>query len=146
MNYAIVKKMFVDKFLGWKLPQDFRPDAGISFTPRYNVGTPYERDHEPTGTNLFTADQAEAMFDACMPQNILDEECICRGNWRAIVAEVEPLIGETFIDERGDEYTFFGVVHGEDDYYYGMWDRVNRTLCLASCVGNFHTMGYTQKK
>lgn len=61
-----IKKM-VDRFLGWRLPEPFRPDAGISFTPEYNVeymakqGKPPMR-HVPIGTNLFGADQARAMI------------------------------------------------------------------------------------
>lgn len=54
-------KHMVTRFLGWRLPADFSPDAGISFTPDYNVGTPYPMKHEPVGTNLFDAGQAEAM-------------------------------------------------------------------------------------
>jgi hypothetical protein len=53
----------VDRFLGWKLPEDFNPDGGISFKREYNKGTPYPAIHEPTGTNLFTATQAKAMFE-----------------------------------------------------------------------------------
>lgn len=59
-------KHMVDRFLAWKLPENFNPDAGISFTPEYNVewnakqGKPPQR-HEPSGTNLFDAVQAEAM-------------------------------------------------------------------------------------
>lgn len=58
----------VTRFLGWKLPEDFHPDAGISFQPYFNVewnakhGKPPQR-HEPIGTNLFTADQAKAMLE-----------------------------------------------------------------------------------
>ena len=68
-------KIMVDKFLCWKLPEHFRPDAGISFTPEYNVeymaaqGKPPCR-HEPVGTNLFSADQAEQMFDDCFPDTV----------------------------------------------------------------------------
>lgn len=60
-------KHMADRFLGWKLPKDFGPDAGISFTPEYNVeymaslGKPPCR-HEPVGTNLFTYTQAEVMI------------------------------------------------------------------------------------
>lgn len=54
-------KHMVNRFLGWKLPENFHPDAGISFEPRFNIGTPYEMKHNPSGTNLFDADQAEAM-------------------------------------------------------------------------------------
>lgn len=47
----------VDRFLCWKLPEDFRPDAGISFTP-------HPLPHAfPIGTNLFTAIQAKAMLE-----------------------------------------------------------------------------------
>jgi hypothetical protein len=59
-------KHMVDRFLGWRLPEHFSPDAGISFNPEFNVeynaknGKPPGR-HQPSGTNLFDASQAEAM-------------------------------------------------------------------------------------
>ena len=56
-------KPFVDRFLGWKLPKDFAPDCGISFKPDFNEGTPWPMKHEPTGTSLLTAIQAEAMLE-----------------------------------------------------------------------------------
>lgn len=65
LSEAQIKHM-VNRFLGWKLPQEFHPDAGISFEPEFNKewnarqGKPPQR-HEPTGTNLFDAAQAEAM-------------------------------------------------------------------------------------
>lgn len=55
-------KHMVDRFLGWRLPADFQPDAGISFNPTYNNGTPEGGRQDPVGTNLLTADQAEAMI------------------------------------------------------------------------------------
>jgi hypothetical protein len=54
-------KYMTDRFLGWKLPENFNPDAGISFKATFNEHTPYPMKHEPTGTNLFDANQAEAM-------------------------------------------------------------------------------------
>lgn len=60
MNDAQIKHM-VNRFLAWKLPENFSPDAGISFEPKFNVGTSYEGRHEPIGTNLFDAIQTEAM-------------------------------------------------------------------------------------
>jgi hypothetical protein len=54
-------KHMVDRFLGWKLPEDFRPDAGISFKAAYNEHTAYQGKHEPSGTNLFDAKQADMM-------------------------------------------------------------------------------------
>ena len=59
-------KQMVDRFLCWKLPSNFTPDGGISFNPEFNVewnakqGLPPQR-HEPIGTNLFDASQAEEM-------------------------------------------------------------------------------------
>lgn len=56
-----INKM-VDRFLGWKLPENFCPDAGISFKAEYNENTPYPMKHEPVGTNLFDAEQAREMI------------------------------------------------------------------------------------
>jgi hypothetical protein len=54
-------KHMANRFLGWRLPDDFNPDDGISFDPVSNKGSKYEARRQPTGTNLFTATQAEAM-------------------------------------------------------------------------------------
>lgn len=48
----------VDRFLAWKLPADFAPDAGISFESNYE----HESPHWPTGTNLLHAGQAKEML------------------------------------------------------------------------------------
>ena len=61
MNDEQIKHM-VDRFLGWKLPENFSPDAGISFKPDFNEHTPWPMKHEPCGTNLFDERQAEAMI------------------------------------------------------------------------------------
>lgn len=60
MTEAQIKHM-VDRFLGWHLPENFCPDAGISFKPTFNDHLPQPTKHNPTGTNLFDANQAEAM-------------------------------------------------------------------------------------
>lgn len=59
-------KYMVDRFLGWRLPENFAPDDGISFNPVYNVEYNASRglppvQRQPSGTNLFDAGQAEAM-------------------------------------------------------------------------------------
>lgn len=54
-------KHMVDRFLAWRLPDDFNPDGGISFKPTFNDHLPQPMKREPTGTNLFGANQAEAM-------------------------------------------------------------------------------------
>jgi hypothetical protein len=55
-----------ERFLGWKLPEDFAPDGGISFEPLFNKGTKYEMRHEPSGTNLLNYDQAYKMVEYCL--------------------------------------------------------------------------------
>lgn len=45
-------KHMVDRFLGWNLPADFTPDGGVHFSRATAA---------PSGTNLLTATQAEAM-------------------------------------------------------------------------------------
>lgn len=46
----------VDRFLSWKLPENFRPDGGIIFSHESNG-----MKNEPVGTNLLDAAQAQAM-------------------------------------------------------------------------------------
>ena len=59
-------EQMVQRFLSWKLPEDFRPDNGISFEPFFNVeynakhGYTPQR-HEPCGTNLLGYTQAKSM-------------------------------------------------------------------------------------
>lgn len=54
-------KHMTERFLRWRLPNDFSPDGGISFKPAFNEHTAYPMMHEPVGTNLLSASQAEAM-------------------------------------------------------------------------------------
>ena len=53
-------KHMVDRFLGWRLPKPWHPDAGISYQRPNYAHAPADHDW-PVGTNLFDADQAEAM-------------------------------------------------------------------------------------
>lgn len=49
----------VARFLQWRLPDDFSPDAGVAFKPtqlQHDGVHPW-----PTGTNLLDYEQAEAM-------------------------------------------------------------------------------------
>lgn len=55
---TVVDEM-VTRFLSWKLPDDFAPDAGIMFTPGHvTPSSPLW----PTGTNLLSASQTKAMI------------------------------------------------------------------------------------
>ncbi len=49
-------KQIVDRFLQWRLPEDFNPDCGIAFNRQIGSHT-----YIPVGTNLFSAEQAENM-------------------------------------------------------------------------------------
>ena len=60
LNDTQIKHM-VDRFLGWRLPENFSPDAGISFKATFNDWMPVPMKNEPFGTNLFDAGQVEAM-------------------------------------------------------------------------------------
>lgn len=76
-------KHMVNRFLGWRIPSTFNPDAGISYTPPSyaKLGT----DTGPTGTNIFDADQTEAMvrymlegLPGCIPRiRTHPSDCIC---------------------------------------------------------------------
>jgi len=60
-------KHMVSRFLGWSLPEDFRPDGGIIFSHTSGGHT-----NKPTGTNLFDGGQAQAMvlhMAAGMPED-----------------------------------------------------------------------------
>jgi len=54
----------VSRFLGWKLPKDFAPDAGITFKPTHQYDSP----HWPVGTNLSKA-RKEKMMTTKTPNN-----------------------------------------------------------------------------
>lgn len=62
-----------------------------------------------------------------------------KDNWTLIVKEYWPKLGFQYKDNDGNEYEFFGLVHAEDDYYYGLM-RKDRTVILATCVGGLEQM------
>lgn len=73
---------------------------------------------------------------------IEDKDCICKGNWRLIVKECRSLIDKKYISHDNKEFYFFGVVDGEEDYYYGMYSK-EHGLRLLSCVGSIEGHGFT---
>lgn len=54
-------KHMVNRFLAWKLPENFNPDGGVTFKKTFNEHLSPPSKHEPSGTNLLGADQATAM-------------------------------------------------------------------------------------
>jgi hypothetical protein len=82
-----VKEM-VNRFLGWKLPKTFAPDAGISFKPTKPYdGDEYGNSWWPVGTNLFNAEEAKAMFEYCTAGAQPDEnaEQWRHGVWNSVM-------------------------------------------------------------
>lgn len=61
MTEAQIKHM-VDRFLGWRLPENFQPDCGIKFdADAAKKIDPRNARYEPNGTNLFDYTQAASM-------------------------------------------------------------------------------------
>lgn len=55
-------KHMVNRFLAWRLPETFNPDCGIEFDAEAaRKLNPRNHRYEPTGTNLFTATEADQM-------------------------------------------------------------------------------------
>lgn len=55
-------KHMVNRFLGWKLPENFNPDGGVSFQKTHSEQGPLgPQKYEPIGTNVFDAVQTDAM-------------------------------------------------------------------------------------
>lgn len=58
----VVTEEMLNRFLGWRLPEGFCPDCGISFDGRkddqWNKNKTW-----PTGTNLLSSDQARQMLE-----------------------------------------------------------------------------------
>lgn len=77
-------------------------------------------------------------------EKTIDPDCICRGNWRLIISECRSDIEKKFISHDDKEFTFFGLVDGSDDYYYGMYSK-DHGLRLLSCVGSIDGHGYLPK-
>lgn len=77
----------VNRFLGWKLPVTFSPDAGITFKP-YHPDQKPESELWPIGTNLFTADEARKMLEHITAPVVASPEVACGTTIEAIQAEI----------------------------------------------------------
>lgn len=69
-------------------------------------------------------------------------ECICKGNLQRIILDTQHLFGRKY-NHKGEAYLFVGVLHGDGDYYYVMWNINTSISTLLSCVGNLEGWGYT---
>lgn len=100
-------KNMVNRFLGWRLPKDFSPDNGIKFTPFPSQQEDYGW---PVGTNIFTADQAEAMLFAVAWPEIKQ----IQAENAALRKEVEQLKSE-LASEKQDYLDCEHMLHSERD-------------------------------
>ena len=103
----------VNRFLGWKLPKGFAPDAGISFKPT----KPYEEPGWwPVGTNLFHAGQARDMIEHMLGDSLNQAA-------RDVLAERRRQIeAEGWTPEHDDEHTGFELARAGACYAeYGNW-------------------------
>lgn len=101
-------KYMANRFLAWKLPENFNPDGGISFKRTFNEHTAHPMKHEPSGTNLLGADQAEAMV-----RNMI-EGLPSSDNWFSMV--VSFFVENGMLDQR-DEYDIDDVMTALKDNY-----------------------------
>ena len=72
-------------------------------------------------------------------------------NWKHLVENYEGRIGDLYVNERqtatskdGSVYEFFGLVHSDDDYYFGMCSVKTGVLLLLSCVCPIEMSGFVK--
>ena len=114
-------KHMVNRFLGWKLPENFSPDAGISFKAAFNEHTAHPMKHEPTGTNLFDAAQAEAMVRHMVGQLSLV------GN-ELITERTRQTVAEGWTPEHDDEHCEGDLATAAACYALPAWRRSSYIL------------------
>ena len=106
----------VNRFLGWKLPENFHPDNGISFKATFNDHLPRPMRHEPTGTNLLDATQAKAMVEWMLAgaapseaEGMLRELEAMKEQWRDELSEdlIKEVRMRRNVDDCADELEAF---------------------------------------
>ena len=69
-------------------------------------------------------------------------DCLGRDNWKFLVEKYEKLLNTHYKDNNGEVYTFFGLVHASDDYYFGMSEYKTKKVMLLSCVCDIEDHGF----
>jgi hypothetical protein len=110
----------VSRFLCWRLPDDFAPDAGITFKRVYNESSPMGPSvHEPVGTNLLTAPQARAMLEHVLSGSVHPAEAPNEGR---DIRTAGDSLGDRLTDECRDlYYGNYWPDTNEDTSVYGIW-------------------------
>jgi hypothetical protein len=116
-------KHMVNRFLSWKLPETFNPDGGISFKRTFNENTPHPMKHEPSGTNLFDASQADAMVRHML-------EGLPAGGAGGLSADLEEIEG--LLDGYDWVGTGSGRDHSEEKRATLAWSRIKAALAAAT--------------
>jgi hypothetical protein len=62
-------------------------------------------------------------------------------NWDLLVKKYEPDLDSLYETSDGKKYRFIGLIHGSDDYYYGMFSEGGKFL-MCSCVGSIEAHGF----
>lgn len=114
---ALVEHM-AQRFLAWRLPENFNPDAGISFKPTFNDHLPVPMKHNPTGTNLFDYTQAIGMVAYMLEGAPADPRI------EALAAEVERL-REALERANAAHWYYFGDDCGSDQCRFGIDECIN---------------------
>lgn len=112
--------------------------------------TAYEKDMEDTLRQIAKAvgmnphsPNPEGLIQKVKELSKEHDDCVCKGNWRSLVSEYRDLIGRQYKAHDGVVCTFFGLVDGVDDYYYGMVPVEGGQPRLLSCVGSPEGFGYS---
>ena len=69
-------------------------------------------------------------------------ECVCCGNWRAIIKENDSMLNKKYTDKSGVLFVFVGVLWAEDDFYYLMLCPSTKQYHFVSCVMTLETAEY----
>lgn len=112
-------KAMVERFLAWKLPADFSPDAGISFKAEFNENTAHPMRHEPRGTNLLNHTQAEAMVRHLVGE-MAAENTVGAAEaevGRYVYRRIEALMGATDGTAEGRELSYLSAVAASVEEY-----------------------------
>lgn len=131
----VLVKHMSQRFLQWRLPENFNPDGGISFKPEFNEHTSHPMRHQPVGTNLFDATQTEAMvrymIDGCAalrsaPDILLDQIAAIRDEREAFEAgfSAGEAAGKFDDDTVEDAWTRYARSSQSDSYPAGVTDKM----------------------
>jgi len=67
-------------------------------------------------------------------------------NWLLLLERYESLIGQIYTDIDGNHWEFYGLMHGEDDYYFVMlpiWEACcKKPVMFISCAVTIEMAGF----